>query len=158
MLSSRLAGSSLDSSVVDGPCPVSGNERYSDAQPPVSLIVSVALASSGIALPAGELLRPLRPCSARAGCRRGWSASRRGRGCTGRAARRLFEEGVSSARMYLDPVRPGVEDLIGMIVAGLRSSCPCAGARNLTEFTGRPVTGIQSACGCSEGMPVPASW
>ena len=75
-----------------------------------------------------------------------------------RARKELFEEGISSARMYLDPVRPGVEDLIDMIVAGLRSSCTYAGARNLAEFAERSVVGVQSASGYSEGMPVPTSW
>ena len=58
-----------------------------------------------------------------------------------RARKELFEEGISSARMYLDPVRPGVEDLIDMIVAGLRSSCTYAGARDLAEFGERAVVG-----------------
>ena len=75
-----------------------------------------------------------------------------------RARKELFEEGISSARMYLDPVRPGVEDLIDMIVAGLRSSCSYAGARDLAEFHERAVVGVQSASGYSEGMPVPTSW
>ena len=75
-----------------------------------------------------------------------------------RARKELFEEGISSARMYLDPVRPGVEDLIDMIVAGLRSSCTYAGARDLAEFHERAVVGVQSASGYSEGMPVPTSW
>ena len=75
-----------------------------------------------------------------------------------RARKALFEEGISSARMYLDPVRPGVEDLIDMIVAGLRSSCTYAGARSLAEFADRAVVGIQSGSGYSEGMPVPTSW
>jgi IMP dehydrogenase len=75
-----------------------------------------------------------------------------------RARKELFEEGISTARMYLDPVRPGVEDLIDMIVAGLRSSCTYAGARNLAEFSDRAVVGVQSASGYSEGMPVPTSW
>ena len=44
-----------------------------------------------------------------------------------RARKELFEEGISSARMYLDPVRPGVEDLLDMIVAGVRSACTYAG-------------------------------
>ena len=70
----------------------------------------------------------------------------------------LFEEGISSARMYLDQVRPGVEDLIDMIVAGLRSSCTYAGARDLAEFRERAVVGVQSASGYGEGMPVPTSW
>jgi len=75
-----------------------------------------------------------------------------------RARKELFEEGISSARMYLDPVRPGVEDLIDMIVAGLRSACSYAGARDLAEFGERAVIGLQSASGYSEGMPVPTSW
>ena len=75
-----------------------------------------------------------------------------------RARKELFEEGISSARMYLDPMRPGVEDLIDMIVAGLRSSCTYAGARNLAEFADRAVVGVQSASGYSEGLPVPTSW
>jgi IMP dehydrogenase len=75
-----------------------------------------------------------------------------------RARKELFEEGISSARMYLDPARPGVEDLIDMIVAGLRSSCTYAGAHSLAEFAERAVIGIQSASGYSEGMPVPTSW
>jgi IMP dehydrogenase len=70
----------------------------------------------------------------------------------------MFEEGISSARMYLDPVRPGVEDLIDMIVAGLRSACTYAGAANLAEFAERATVGVQSASGYSEGMPVPTSW
>jgi IMP dehydrogenase len=75
-----------------------------------------------------------------------------------RARKELFEEGISSARMYLDPSRPGVEDLLDMIVAGLRSSCTYAGARSLPEFAERAVVGVQSASGYTEGMPVPTSW
>ena len=75
-----------------------------------------------------------------------------------RARKELFEEGISSARMYLDLARPGVEDLIDMIIAGVRSSCTYAGATSLAEFAERAVVGIQSASGYSEGMPVPTSW
>jgi IMP dehydrogenase len=75
-----------------------------------------------------------------------------------RARKELFEEGISSARMYLDPVRPGVEDLLDMIVAGVRSSCTYAGARDLASFAEQAVVGIQSASGYAEGMPVPTSW
>ena len=35
-----------------------------------------------------------------------------------RARKELFEEGISTSRMYLDPDRPGVEDIIDEIVAG----------------------------------------
>ena len=75
-----------------------------------------------------------------------------------RARKALFEEGISSARMYLDAARPGVEDLLDMIVAGVRSSCTYAGARDLASFAKRAVVGVQSASGYTEGMPVPTSW
>ncbi len=45
-----------------------------------------------------------------------------------RARKALFEEGISTSRMFLDPARPGVEDLIDSIIAGVRSSCTYAGA------------------------------
>ena len=75
-----------------------------------------------------------------------------------RARKELFEEGISAGRMYLDPVRPGVEDLLDMIVAGVRSSCTYAGAADLASFAEQAVVGVQSASGYSEGMPVPTSW
>jgi GMP reductase len=75
-----------------------------------------------------------------------------------RARKELFEEGISTARMYLDPQRPGVEDLIDQITAGLRSACAYAGARDLAGLHERAVVGLQSAAGYSEGMPLPASW
>ncbi len=75
-----------------------------------------------------------------------------------RARKELFEEGISSSRMYLDPLRPGVEDLIDAITAGLRSACTYAGARNLDELHELAVVGVQSAAGYTEGMPTPTSW
>ncbi|MFI5065061.1 MAG: GuaB1 family IMP dehydrogenase-related protein [Streptosporangiales bacterium] len=75
-----------------------------------------------------------------------------------RARKELFEEGISTARMYLDPQRPGVEDLIDGITAGLRSACTYAGAADLDELHERAVVGVQSAAGYSEGMPLPTSW
>ena len=54
-----------------------------------------------------------------------------GEGAFDRARKALFEEGISTGRMYLDPARPGVEDLIDFIVAGVRSSCAYAGAVDL---------------------------
>jgi IMP dehydrogenase len=75
-----------------------------------------------------------------------------------RARKAVFEEGISSARMYLDPTRPGVEDLIDEIVAGVRSACTYAGAANLAEFHERAVVGVQSAAGYAEGRPLPAGW
>jgi IMP dehydrogenase len=70
----------------------------------------------------------------------------------------LFEEGISTSRMYVDAARPGVEDLLDMITAGLRSSMSYAGAADLAAFRERAVAGIQSAAGYEEGRPVPQSW
>jgi len=75
-----------------------------------------------------------------------------------RARSSLFEEGISSSRMYLDPERPGVEDLIDSIVAGVRSSCTYAGAATLEEFHQLAVVGVQSSSGYDEGRPLSTSW
>ncbi|MBB5935561.1 GuaB1 family IMP dehydrogenase-related protein [Streptomyces zagrosensis] len=75
-----------------------------------------------------------------------------------RARKGLFEEGISTSRMFIDPARPGVEDLIDSIIAGLRSSCTYAGASSLEEFHQRAVVGVQSAAGYAEGKPLHASW
>lgn len=75
-----------------------------------------------------------------------------------RARKGLYEEGISSSRMMLDPARPGVEDLIDQIVSGVRSACTYAGARSLAEFHERAQVGIQSVAGFEEGRPLPAGW
>ena len=75
-----------------------------------------------------------------------------------RARKALFEEGISTSRMYLDPERPGVEDLIDSIVSGVRSSCTYAGARSIQELHDKALVGIQSAAGYSEGRPLHHSW
>ena len=75
-----------------------------------------------------------------------------------RARKAVFEEGISTARMFLDPGRPGVEDLIDEIVAGVRSACTYTGAANLAEFHERALVGVQSSAGYTEGMPLPTSW
>ncbi|GAA2112804.1 GuaB1 family IMP dehydrogenase-related protein [Actinomadura alba] len=75
-----------------------------------------------------------------------------------RARKALFEEGISTSRMFLDPQRPGVEDLVDSIVAGLRSACTYAGARTLEELHERTVVGVQSSSGYAEGMPLSTSW
>jgi FMN phosphatase YigB (HAD superfamily) len=71
---------------------------------------------------------------------------------------KFFEEGISTSRMYLNPTRPGVEDLLDEIIAGLRSSCTYAGAKNLDEFADKAVVGIQSSAGYAEGRPLHSSW
>ncbi|WP_459972518.1 GuaB1 family IMP dehydrogenase-related protein [Nocardioides pyridinolyticus] len=75
-----------------------------------------------------------------------------------RARKGLYEEGISSSRMYLDPARPGVEDLVDQICSGVRSACTYAGAASLAELHERAVVGVQSAAGFHEGRPLPTSW
>lgn len=75
-----------------------------------------------------------------------------------RARKALFEEGISTSRMFLDPSRPGVEDLIDSIIAGVRSACTYAGANSLEEFAEKSIVGVQSAAGYAEGKPLHVSW
>jgi IMP dehydrogenase len=75
-----------------------------------------------------------------------------------RARKGLYEEGISSSRMYLDPERPGVEDLVDQICSGLRSACTYAGASTLAELHERALVGVQSAAGFHEGRPLATSW
>ena len=74
------------------------------------------------------------------------------------ARKTLFAEGISSSRIYLDPLRPSMEDLLDMITTGLRSSFTYAGARSVPEFHDRALVGIQSAAGYEEGKALPVSW
>lgn len=75
-----------------------------------------------------------------------------------RARKALFEEGISSGRMYLDRQRPGVEDLVDAIVAGVRSACAYAGARSVSELSERAVIGVQGTSGFAEGRPLDSGW
>ncbi|OBK55474.1 GuaB1 family IMP dehydrogenase-related protein [Mycobacterium kubicae] len=75
-----------------------------------------------------------------------------------RARKALFEEGISTSRMGLDPNRGGVEDLIDHIMSGVRSTCTYVGASSLAELHERVVIGIQSPAGFAEGHPLPSGW
>jgi len=75
-----------------------------------------------------------------------------------RARKELFEEGISTSRMYLDPERPSVEDIIDQIVAGVRSAATYAGAATVAEFHEKAVVGVQGASGYDEGRPLGVSW
>jgi IMP dehydrogenase len=75
-----------------------------------------------------------------------------------RARKSLFSEGISSSRMYLDPTRPGVEDLLDHITSGVRSACTYVGAGTLAELHERAVLGVQSGAGFDEGRPLAVSW
>ena len=74
------------------------------------------------------------------------------------ARKELFAEGISSSKIYLDPLRPGVEDLLDMITSGVRSSFTYAGAATVAEFHDRARVGLQSAAGYEEGKALPVSW
>jgi len=74
------------------------------------------------------------------------------------ARKELFAEGISSSSIYLDPLRPSIEDLLDMITSGVRSSFTYAGARSIEEFRDRALVGVQSAAGYEEGKALPNSW
>jgi IMP dehydrogenase len=74
------------------------------------------------------------------------------------ARKELFAEGISSSKIYLDPLRPSLEDLLDMIVSGVRSSFTYAGAADLPAFHDRAFVGFQSAAGYEEGKALPVSW
>ena len=79
-------------------------------------------------------------------------------GAFDRARRALFEEGISTSRMWLDPDRGGVEDLLDHITSGLRSTCTYVGAATLAQLHERAILGVQSAAGFAEGHPLPLGW
>lgn len=72
-----------------------------------------------------------------------------------RARKQMFEEGISSSRLYLDPTAPSVEDLLDRVTTGVRSACTYTGAGTLTEFSDRAVMGVQSSAGFTEGRARP---
>jgi IMP dehydrogenase len=74
------------------------------------------------------------------------------------ARKQLFAEGISSSRIVLDPLRPGLEDLLDTITTGVRSSFTYAGAADPVAFRERAVVGVQSAAGYEEGKPLPVGW
>ena len=74
------------------------------------------------------------------------------------ARKQLFAEGISTSRIMLDPLRPGLEDLLDTITTGVRSSFTYAGAVDPVAFRERAVVGVQSAAGYEEGRPLPTSW
>ncbi|WP_028933984.1 GuaB1 family IMP dehydrogenase-related protein [Pseudonocardia spinosispora] len=88
--------------------------------------------------------------------KRAVTARTRGDDAFGRARKALFEEGISSGRMMLDPLRPGVEDLLDEICSGVRSTCTYTGATTLEQLHADAVLGVQSPSGFAEGAPRPS--
>jgi IMP dehydrogenase len=87
--------------------------------------------------------------------KRAVTARTRGDSAFDRARKALFEEGISSGRVMLDPLRPGVEDLLDEICSGVRSTCTYTGARTLEQLHADAVFGVQSPSGFAEGTPRP---
>jgi IMP dehydrogenase len=75
-----------------------------------------------------------------------------------RARKALFEEGISTSKMGLDPDRGGVEDLLDHITSGVRSTCTYVGASTIAELHNLAVVGVQSAAGFAEGHALPMGW
>jgi IMP dehydrogenase len=75
-----------------------------------------------------------------------------------RARKAMFEEGISTSKMGLDPHRGGVEDLLDHITSGVRSTCTYVGASTIAELHELAVVGVQSAAGFAEGHPLPTGW
>jgi IMP dehydrogenase len=90
--------------------------------------------------------------------KRAVTARTRGDSAFDRARKALFEEGISTSRMRLNPTAPSVEDLLDAICSGVRSACTYTGATTLEEFHAKAVVGIQSASGFAEGAPLPHGW
>jgi IMP dehydrogenase/GMP reductase len=90
--------------------------------------------------------------------KRAVTARTRGDSAFDRARKALFEEGISTSRMRLNPAAPSVEDLLDDICSGVRSACTYAGTTTLEEFHAKAVVGIQSASGFAEGAPLPHGW
>ena len=90
--------------------------------------------------------------------KRAVAARTAGDGAFDRARKALFEEGISTSRMDLDPARGGVENLLDHITSGVRSTCTYVGAATLAELHERVILGDQSAAGFAEGHPLPTGW
>ena len=119
---------------------------------------------------AGHLREPRRPAPRRARAARTRRASawpRRGRSPPGprptapfdRARKGLFEEGISTSRMYLDPRRarrrgPARPHHLRACAA----PAPTSARRPSRSSHERAVVGVQSGAGYDEGRPLPTGW
>jgi IMP dehydrogenase len=74
------------------------------------------------------------------------------------AKKEFFEEGISTSKQYLGEKRPGVEDIIDYVTAGIRSAMTYVGVQRLEDFSEQAVVGIQMASGYQEGFALSESW
>jgi IMP dehydrogenase len=74
------------------------------------------------------------------------------------AKKEFFEEGISTSKQYINPERPGAEDIIDYVTAGIRSAMAYSGADRLEDFHKAAIVGLQSASGYQEGFALSESW
>ncbi len=67
------------------------------------------------------------------------------------ALKEYFEEGISEGRIYIKPGLESAEDIIDLMMSGLRSALSYSGVRNLSEFHEKAVLGVQTTAGFQEG-------
>lgn len=67
------------------------------------------------------------------------------------ALKGYFEEGISEGKVYIKPGLESAEDIIDLMMSGLRSALSYTGARNLEEFHEKAILGVQTAGGFKEG-------
>src|SRR4029079_8222492 len=79
------------------------------------------------------------------------AARTRGGAAFDRARKALYQDAISPSGICLARARPGVEDLIDTIRAGVRSAATYVGATSIDELHEHAVVGIQSAAGYEEG-------
>ncbi len=69
------------------------------------------------------------------------------------AKKAFFREGISTSRIYLQPGRESVGDILIDVISGLQSALTYAGALDNERFFERAVVGVQSTGGFNEGTP-----
>jgi IMP dehydrogenase len=67
------------------------------------------------------------------------------------ALKSYFEEGISEGKIYIKPGLESAEDMIDLMISGLRSALSYTGARNLEEFHEKAIFGTQTPGGFNEG-------
>ena len=75
-----------------------------------------------------------------------------------RARKGLFEEGISSSRMLIDPRRPASRTCSTASPPGSAAPAPTSARGRSAELHERAVVGVQSRAGYDEGQPLPAGW
>ncbi len=76
-----------------------------------------------------------------------------GLGAFERAQKRLFQEGISTARIYLQEGRESTGGHVVAMLTGLRSACTYVGVDAVAKLHEAAVVGVQTGAGYTEGKP-----